>query len=75
MHLLSLITSKWASIFVGDGDIAFDKDWTLGVAANLEDTRFGWSWHCDGSWFGVDNVLVLATKADDLESSIHRLAA
>jgi hypothetical protein len=41
MHLLSLFTSQWASIFVGDGDISFDKDRTLGVAANLEDTRFG----------------------------------
>jgi len=41
MHLLSLFTSKRASIFVGDGDISFDKDRTFGVTANLKDARFG----------------------------------
>ena len=49
MHLLSLLSPKWASIFVGDSDISFDNNRTLGVAANFDETRFGGSWHSDGS--------------------------
>jgi len=49
VHLLPLLTPKWASIFVGNADIALDNYRALGVAANFDETRFGGSWHSDGS--------------------------
>jgi len=56
MHLLSLLSPKWTSIFVGDIDISFDNNRTLRVAANFDDTRFTWSWHSDGSYIGLNKV-------------------
>ena len=63
MHLLSLLTPNWTSIFVGYIDISFDKDRPFGVAANLDHTRFGWSWHSNESCIGLDKVFSLVHES------------
>jgi len=73
MHLFSLFTPEWTSIFVGNVDISLDNNRPFGVAANLHDTRFGGCWHSDGSSMVLIKFLVLVTKADDNESQTGSL--